>query len=292
MLSKTPFDMRADTVGEWIDALDEIDADTQQIAAVRDQVDIYRDAARRHTSAHRKLEEAKSARVAMRRAAERGVPWHGKPVKAKHIAALESEIEDAQIAETNAAGQVWRLLARRRDANLDLLRPAYTTAASTTVDAFDQLGGRVTIEDAARRGLAQQWLDLENAAKVISTIHKIHAQWVVDGIVTNRGKRTRNEHENVFQRYSSNEFYYGDRLVAEAIPGGGPFTLAARFTAAGAALRSIPEIDELYRASIDTEDEAASIARAMTGKPTTWDGDRLTAQTRAAKASSIGYRFQ
>lgn len=273
--SRTSLDYRPDQLREWTSTLARIGADLSPLDSVVATIG----------RANRLNDEARSI-VQRRESAPSAV--------AAEVAALVSgtdatetredlsrKLEATQIAAAQVMAQAWTKLSARGDANLDILRPLHDAATAELAELWPLFasGAAYTatdrsaiaspvrareLEEAVRLGLATEWLRAEELNGLIATIRTIHWQWVIDGIVSNRGTRK----GDVASAYLPNEFYYLDLYAIGQLDPRvryGKFGEALRLYVGGSALRTIAEVD------------AALPAKSLEPSPTgaTWDGAEL-----------------
>ncbi len=192
---------------------------------------------------------------------------------------LERELQVVVEASNEVQSRAWTALIAQGDRNLELLRPVYFTAAQQLIDLAPALDGIKTIEQAARAGVAQQWLDAEEAHVTVKAVQKLHLQWLADGIVRNRGARSKHEHGKL-DHYVAHEFHYENPDIAAEMPVSKTDATgeAHRLAAAGVALRSIKEVDSMIspRPTADTSTQQTGAYH---------DADDLKKQARTAQQS-------
>lgn len=293
-VTKTPRELQGGTVSEWYEFLSDIGADVLLIDDVNEQwarsVAIgarVRELRHQANNAPRTPIEAAALTIA------RGEQYDADGVKLAILSRdeLAIEIEAHEVAADRAGSLAFQMLANRKDRNVtELLRPAYTAAADGMVKIRAVLGTeRITLEQAARIGRGAEWLELERLHGVIVGIRKVHAQWLADGVVRNTGTRNTTGRHGAWEAYSASEFYYREPMVAYVASDiRGPFAEANLFAAAGAALRTIAEIDAEWRESPSRANDSAEQGRAFGGNPVHWDAAKEAAQ--AAYLNSISIR--
>jgi len=238
-ISATPTDLR--DVPGIIRELRTLGVDLADLNAVLECTKLEGELQARYRELHRRRESAPTAVRAEALALATGT----RPTDTWESLSRDIEITGEAINE--ASRRSWAALTARADRNLDILRPVYSAAAQQLVALAAALEGIRTIEDAARAGVAQQWLDAETAHQTIKAVRRIHLQWLVDGIVRNRGARAKHEHRKL-DHYSPHEFHYEHPVIAASIPATARHDVigeARRLAAAGVALRSISEVDAL-----------------------------------------------
>ncbi|MFE4078530.1 hypothetical protein [Paenarthrobacter sp. YIM B13468] len=117
---------------------------------------------------------------------------------------LDEAIETFELAVTFAEADAWQHFRRASSRTVELLKPLLADAAAGIQKTRDAIPDSTKdLEDAARRGKGEAWLQLEKHLLTLDTIGALLADWHSNKIINNDSKRDINN-------YSINQLLYED----------------------------------------------------------------------------------
>jgi hypothetical protein len=189
----TPAD-RADLVKGWISTLGGLGADTAPFADERDQLAKVNTLIK-HARTFNDARQVGADQAIIRLAAHPGTfedaltlltaVTHGTTPE-QHAAALDILTR----ATSRAQAKVVTIFTYRGANLLDILRPIHDRTVEQMNVRAEQIPTTVTtLDDAARAGVSEAWLALEEADAQLNEVHRLVCEWYANAVLPHTGRR-------------------------------------------------------------------------------------------------------